>query len=330
MTVIAGLTTNIGEPAVVIGADKGHVIHQKDDCIELLLSILDKNSLKIPLPFILEFLHDTGIDKVTFGMGRKIYISNKNISALAQTGFNDPTAAKARKVLLQPEEFLKDEELLRLILRPIPTSADNTEEYFKTYRQEFDLNARIIRMYVPEIRRIFEIDSVKSKSLKPWFNFMLYDRNFNPTFSEYIYAKVMDTGEGINPILFYVSPTGTIHRVGYTTNGSGGDDALIYMRKRLGTRSNHFGGETDIEIKIDIPKAVDIVAGAINYANKHHIECKGLEYVIVTNNAVETHFSDEQRTYKVGVRKIIDSEIKKQERLLKALHKVRELYIKQK
>jgi len=330
MTVIAGLATNIGEPAVVIGADRGYIISTEEECIGELLNSLEERPIRVPFSFTMDFLRKRGVDTIEFGMNRKIYISKNGMSTLAHTGINNPTNKNAKKIILEPEEFLQDDELIKKILRPILVSIDNSEELLRAYKQEFSLRERIHQTYIPEIRRLFEIDRVKSTSMEPLSKLVLYEKEFHKVESEYIYATIIELNNESVPMLFDVSPTGAIFRSIYTTNGSGGIDALKCMRKSLGTGPGICGGESKIEIEVDTSRAVEIVTNAIKYSNARHSECKGLEYVILTKNGLETHFSDEQKSFTVYIEKIIKERIKRLNREIKSLNRIQGLYDKHK
>ncbi len=316
MTVIVGLEAAC-EKGVVIGADRASVNGIKN----LAEHIKYLGKRKEDLPYFLEFLKINNIDKVILKPCRKIEVSKDEKSLIAHTGINNEALKRAVSLLLNPDEFLQDTDFLKRLLFPFSIPEELQGETLRSYLSSFNLKQRILDTYIPEIRRIFDLAAVEEHELRfNEFRRAYWDRNYNPAFSEFLFSTLFGEDDKATPMLLDVSLTGAVYRREYWANGSGQSYALDYMRKRLKTSPGFFGDESKIKRAVSIDEAVDIVKGAVEYANKRNQFCKGLDYAIATPDGVETHFSDEDITAEIDLRQLIStriSELRREQRLLK-------------
>lgn len=108
--------------------------------------------------------------------------------------------------------------------------------------------------------------------------------------------------------MFDIALTGAVTPRQYFAKGCGAGYALEYMRNRLGTSSLQFlyPAETKIKRDINLEEAVRIIKGAVEYANHCSDFCKGFDYIVLRKEGVETHFSDEEFSYEIGLIQLIE------------------------
>lgn len=113
MTVIIGVRTTIGEPAVVLASDRLSV-RGKHDLPEFMLAWEERS--KLELSFILSHLQHIDMDKIQLRSTRKIRTNQTR--ALAHTGSIGYADEKIAQLLLDRETFFTDKAYLQEILFP--------------------------------------------------------------------------------------------------------------------------------------------------------------------------------------------------------------------
>jgi len=307
MTVIVGLEASAGdEKIVVIGADRLNVNGDLSTA-QFLRYVNCENPNNLSFGF--DFLEKTGMDKIKLKFGPKIKVSKNRDALLAHTGVNNEANQQVSKLLLNPEDFLKQDAFLMELLSPFKIDPKITQEILSDYRSSFDLKRSLGKGYVPEIRRIFDMAVAKEHKLRsPLFRLSWWDRNYNAALSEYLFSSGFNFDDKSRILLLDISLTGALTRRQYYAKGYGGKYALEYMRDRLGTRQLGFfhDSESLIERDISLDEAVDIVTNAINFANKKSDFCRGLDYAIITSKGIDTHFSNEQGEYEISLMELIN------------------------
>jgi len=327
MTVIAGLETTVGENAVVIGLDRLDVNG------EILIAECIRHIASDPtysLSSCFRFLEEKGLDRLKLKLGRKIEFSQKNNSAIAHTGVKNDAHDQVSKLLLDPKEFLKQDSFLADLLFPLGCPRELKREFIEAYRKSFNLDLRLLARFIPEVKRIFDINLAKRNEFDfKFFKIAYWDVNYNPELSEYLFAKLF--GEDKQPKLFDVTYTGAALPRQYYAKGCGRTHALEYMRKRLGTQEGTFfyPAESQIENKVCLEEAIDIVKGAITHAGEKNDFCKGCDYLVLTKERMTTYFSDEKGTYEIDLLDLIDRRIKSIRDEIEQLASIRKRYLDQ-
>ena len=308
MTVIAGVASNYGKKGVVIGSDR--LVSSGDFNIAEYIRYLELDDIFGVSDFI-EYLKKINLDKIKITLRRKIQISKDKQSVLTGTGAINETNKKATQLLLHPKTFLKDNSFLKKMLFPFELPEGVQKKALNHFKSTFDLAKRIREAYSPEIRRIADIQVVQRHEIDvPGFKKSYWDRDYNPRLSEHIMATFMKhKGEQV-PLLLDISNTGTIHRCEYYANGAGQEYALEYMRERLGTGKPLITGENQVRKQVTLEEAENVVKEAISHANEKSLLCRGLDYVILTEKGIETHFSDERGEYEINLIALINSRLK--------------------
>ena len=326
MTVIVGVRANKGKDAVVIASDRQQLGNQP--LVDAAINYLQYQS-DYPITSVLDYLSKIGWDKLEFKLGRKISVSDDRRSALAHTGVENDASRVINNLLLNPPKFLKDDSFLVKLFFPLlpffqGLSDDERTAFLEKYKGSFDLKERLIKGYIPEIRRIFDFFAVPQHTIDiPQRSpFYYWDRNYNPAFSEFLFAMRLDDNGKVIPGLFDISLTGVATVCTYSTNGAGGDYASSYLKRKLQIRDKFPIDIGEPKRRISQEDAVKIAIGAVEYANNHSPFCKGLDYVIITPEGIETHFSDETGTFKLDLREIIQQRIKAKRRDLRTLARV--------
>jgi len=324
MTVIVGLETNDKEKAVVIGTDR--MVINGELLITQFLRYIESDCPS-DVNSCFKFLRKRGVDKVKFELGRKIEISEKRKIMLSHTGVKNDSHEQVRKLLLEPEEFLKQDSFLMELLFPLGCPKEQRDLILESYKELFNLDHRLSVRYIPEIRRIFDLSAVRFHDINcGFFRIAYWDRNYNVGLSEYLFAKLF--GDKDLPTLFDVALTGSVMPRQYCAKGCGAKYALEYMRKRLGTQEGKFfySTESKIEKSICSEEAVDIVKGAINYTNKRSDFCDGLDYAILTRDRIEENFSNEEKTHEIDLVSLIDRRLKNLKIESQQLKRIRQKY----
>jgi len=186
----------------------------------------------------------------------------------------------------------------------------------KFYKNSFKLEKIIKSFYSPEIRRISDLQVVHKKEYN-MFNskMLLYDRNFNTGLSEFLLATIFKFNASSQPVLLDVSATGDINWTKYCINGCGREAAMQYLKG------------VDITADLSTDELVDIIKGVINYTNKNNIFCDGIDYAILTKDGAETHFSNEEKSFKISIHSLLE---KFSEQLKQDLEVLEELINKKK
>ncbi len=314
MTVIVGIATQgVKQKAIVLGADRARRNGQRQ-LVETLtyLALTEYESIGEFLEF-LESLSDDPSYKTTIVLDRKIDVSPDNNSALAHTGNENEAHRRSRDFLLEPQKFLEDYSFLSQLLFPFPVDEGTKRTVIADYQRRFNLDEILLSGKIREIRRIFDLEAVKKyEVIIGGREIEFWDRNYHPGLSEYLIARSINLGEKYKPTLLDLSITGRVCRKPYWTNGSGGRYARKYIRDVLGTHEDFLGdSDTQPQGEINIEKAVDIVGSAVEYANKRDVNCRGFDYVVLTENGIETHFSDEQGEFELDLRELMESRLRK-------------------
>lgn len=301
MTVIVGLETNVGEKAVVMGSDKLAVHNDAllRGCIAYLAANPDYSTSNI-----FDFLEKKGRDKIRLNYERKIQVSD-NYGILTHTGSCEESHNQISRLLLKTGDFLGDESLLKELLFPLGYTEELAGKYLGVYKKDFSLDRRLERKQIPEIRRIFDIHTAKLRKYEAGpLSIALWDRNYHPVLSEYLFAKLFQE----EPKLFEITVTGAVTPRQYFANGCGKIYAFEHMRHCLETSSFNFFYDSETEVKkdIDLETAVKVVKGAIEYASYCSPFCKGFDYAVLTKDKIETHFSEETFSYELDVVELID------------------------
>lgn len=307
MTVIVGLEASVNDnKAVVIGSDRL--------CVngELLIVESIRHIATDPvysLSSCFRFIQERGLDKVKLKFGRKIQISEENKAILAHTGETNQAHEQVSGLLLNPKKFLEQDSLLFELMLPLGSPKDIRQEFLESYKCTFNLDLRLLTRFIPEVKRIFDIHIAKRRELDfEFFKIAYFDRNYHPVLSEYLYTKLFDG----SPKLFDIACTGAVTPRQYYAKGCGAKNALKYLRRRLGTTevTYLYPAESQIERKVSLTEAIDIVKGAIEHTNEREEFCKGMDYVIFMRDGIEPHFSDEEKTYEIDLPSLINRRIK--------------------
>lgn len=325
MTVIVGLEYQEG---LVLGADRLQV---KGDLY--LSQFLRYTQTENPnyLSFAFKFLQEKGLDKIKFSLGSKIHLSKNQDSVLMHTGTNNDTNKQIYKFLLNPDEFLQDDSFLLQMLFPFEIDPKIAGQVLDDYKNSFNLEKRLKQGYVPEIRRIFDLAVAKKHEVdSEMFKLAWWDRNYHTALSEYLFAKRFQSPESQKIILLDIFLTGALTRRQYYAKGCGGEFALEYMRKRLGTSGFRFIHDSESQIKQAVEKneAIDIVTNAVKYTNEKSEFCQGLDYAIITPSGIETHFTNNQEGYEIGINSLIDKRINSLKKEITQLKKIKTEYNK--
>ncbi len=322
MTVIVGLETTVGEKAVVVGSDRSIV--SDDRLIRGCINHIVKNPYHSISNFF-HFLQEKGLDKVKLSPTRKIQTSDDK-RVLAHTGSSEESHNQISKLLLKTEDFLKEDSLLKQILFPIGCSKELANEYLRIYKRHFNIDQRLCAKHIPEIRRIFDIHTAKLRTVNAGpFSIALWDRNYHPVLSEYLFAKLFE-GE---PKLFEITKTGVVTTRQYFVKGSGRPYAFQHIRYRLETSEFPFlyASETGIEKPVDLEMAVKVVRESIEYANYCSPFCKGFDYAIFTRDKIEEHFSNEKFSYELNIIDLIDKRLNELLKEQNNLKKIKARYL---
>lgn len=326
MTIIAGLTANEGKRGIVIGSDRARCRGNLEIATYLKRFEEDRT---VRLSDFIHFLKNNNIDKVKLTLERKIEISKDKSSVLAHTGSINGYDARINQLLLDTRGFLSDEGFVKEMLFPIDQLEEAHEQIFQSYKSSFSLKERIKNGYSPEIRRISDIQVVQKNEINfPSKRISYWDRNYNANLSEYLFVTSWGNNDVLTPVLLDINPTGTIFYCDYCAKGAGETYALEYLRDALGTGNPLISGENRIEKPVTLEEAVNMIKGAIKYANEKSLVCKGLDYVVITETGIEEHFSDEQGTYEIDLAALIKSKLKGLRKETRILEKARKEYIK--
>ena len=122
----------------------GHSTHQKgrDDIGAI---VLDMKEMEI--------------DNLKCSMERKIDISEDRRSAVASAGTITPLHGTKRKMLLEPEKFLKDEAAILEILFPFPIPHEDVDRLLRDYISNFDIERILMSEQSYEIRRLSDLQA---------------------------------------------------------------------------------------------------------------------------------------------------------------------------
>jgi hypothetical protein len=326
MTVIVGLETTAGKKAVVLGSDRAQIT--KEVYWMHCLGLLDHSSDFDLAPFF-DMLERNKKDKCIIGSTSKIDVSPDNQSALVNTGVLNKAHEQISELLLNTDHFLKNTPLLTELLFPMGRLKDEAllQKYLDLYRSSFSLDRNLALGFVPEIRRIFDIHTagLDVRTLPIFGSIANWDRNYHPVLSEYLFVKRFN---GV-PSLFEITVTGAAIQRQYYANGCGRNYALSHLRDRLGTCdvSLLYPAESKIKRKVGLEEAIGLVRGAVEYANESVAPfCKGFDYVILTKEGIESHFSDETFSYELNIPQLIERRIRVLNREIKQIRQVRSKY----
>ncbi len=322
MTVIVGINTSDEDGNIVIASDRASVFGDGD----LAMRFLGNREFITfhGLPTMIEYAKKLGMDKVKLKLSRKIDISEDESTIVAHTGTCNETHRKYLDILLRKGEFLQDEEFLKKLLFPLNISGD-TSKLLEEYKFEFDLNERMRKGYIPEIRRISDLQVVNSDTVDfSGFNFTFYDRNFNSDLSWYLLATRENVKE--SPLLAEVSPTGRISSVNCHSLGCGSKYAMEYLKHELG--AERYADGVHLVGGISLDKAVKLATEAVQYANQKDRLCHGLDYVVLNKHGLRTFFSDEEREFEVGLVDLIEDRITALDSELSSLRELKSGYSK--
>ncbi|MFH0869816.1 MAG: hypothetical protein V1866_02055 [archaeon] len=325
MTVIVGLASNHKEPGIVIGADKVSTGGLGVGIASAFRYIAEDGDWAIPS--LIDLLKKNKFDKAKLSSSRKISISKRNQCAVAYTGTINKAHDKIHQLFLNPVSFLKDEDFLKEMLLPFQTSENLSRDVVHEYISSFDMQKRLREGYLPEVRRIFDMFVVQRHEINhPNLRITYYDRNYNSHIGELLVGKVLECEGKMTPLLLDVALTGMVYRVKYHANGYGRREAFESLRKSLGTRENFFGEETEIKKKITLSDAVEIVIQAIEYSNEKNPICQGLDYVIVTPDGIEPHFSRRINPVKMDIGTLIDERLVSIKKEAEVLRHAKQIY----
>ncbi|MFA5173654.1 MAG: hypothetical protein WC438_00545 [Candidatus Pacearchaeota archaeon] len=310
MTVIVGLEAVAnGEKAVVIGADRlqvnGHLATS-----QFLRYLQSKNPNN--LSYCFKFLKESKMDKIKMGFGRKIKVSRDKDALLAHTGVDNDANKQICKFLLNNPRFLNQDEFLTKLLFPFDLPTELIKDGTNHYKSTYDLVNTLKKGYIPEVRRIFDMAvATKHEVNTSILRFAWWDRNYNAELSEYLFSKTFNIKGNSTPLLLDIALTGALTQRQYYAKGCGGIYALEYMRKRLGTDEFKFfhSMESSLDRTIKLDEAIDIVTGAVNYANEKSPFCKGLDYAILASKGVDLHFSNDKAIYEINLINLMNERI---------------------
>ncbi|MBW2967693.1 hypothetical protein KY362_04350 [Candidatus Woesearchaeota archaeon] len=303
MTVIVGVESNKGTPGVVIGADRATVNGNLD--IASYFGAFSAGSVNLSV--LIGLLKEKGMERLNMYHDTKLAVSHERDTIIAHTGTFNEAHVRACSLLGDPASFLEDREFLNQLLFPLPVPGDTRKSAIGDYCSSFNLPDRIAHGHIPEIRRIFDFFAVTCHSIEGLdFDWVRWDRNYNAEFSEYLCTMPLQFGGPKIYWLLEVAITGTVRRREYFANGCGGEFAMEYLRANLGTMQLFGSDESKVRCDVTIDDAVDLVRGAVEYANDKSLFCSGFDYAILTPDGVETHFDDSGSEFSIPLTKMID------------------------
>ncbi|MFH1398534.1 MAG: hypothetical protein ABIG95_00290 [Candidatus Woesearchaeota archaeon] len=283
MTIIVGIKTTVGEN-VVIGADKCSRFGS-DNVVEMIECLMERGYS------LLSAVDSLRNNKVMLSSKRKIILAKDGLSVVAFTGHDNGHRKKVLALLLSPDEFAQDRTFIREMLSPFN---DSTEGDVDSYLRRFDLRKRVLSGDIPEVRRISDMYMAR-----PGSHFV---NNYHPELSECVWGVRFGSG----PQLFNITETGLAYTGNYCVIGSGSPYALEYLTQQGLANNTPVGVITQ---QITVEDAVAIVSGAVEYANRKCIYCRGFEYVVLSGQGIEPHWSEEEWSFKVPLRDLVQKEL---------------------
>ncbi len=331
MTIIVGVETTVKPYASVIAADTltfgGFGYHMVLGLVNMVASETRKDLIDVYLGEIEK--------NIPLSRDHKIYVSSNQRSLLAYSGTKDNFFESVKGFLFEGPTYLETlysysgggNPLLDIIsdfcyrrdnLQRVEGNAfteETQDKLLKEYLKTFSLEKRLLSGFVPEIPRIAAIMNREHLGVNYGVNAdsHWYDKpRLDVSEGVYLFSTIVNTKKGKRPLVFPIRSWGVSRRVTpFSTHGSGRVHAWRYLSHELGLKLLY--DEIDWEdnrLKINRERAIELACGAVKAASNNDPLIDGLDYVVLTEDGVEKHFSDgEQKTMSIDVRQALLEDI---------------------